>query len=1756
MKCKRLINYLLILILLASNISLTKPQLSNIAYATNSYVTKVYVDKARYNPSETATITVELSNSTESDWSGTLYLNIYHMETEVYSTSKNISIPAYSNSNESFTWITPSSDFKGYLVKVSTDSTDYKTTAIDVSSDWTRYPRYGYTSDFPTDETSTESTNKITELTRDYHINIFQFYDWMWRHDKNFKRTNGQVDDTWKDLFGRTISWETIQNQINAVHSQNAKAMAYQMSYAAREGYDAYNIKPKWGIYQDRNHSIQYNVDFGDDSTYLWLFNPANEEWQNYIINEYKDAVNTASFDGIQIDQMGQRDNVFDYFGRPLYLNDSFSDFVNEAKSQLTTNNSNKNYITFNVVDGTVDGWALNDISKNADTDFDFSEIWWKSNSYNDIKNYIEQFRTNNGSKALVLAAYMNYNDNTGTKYEAEYATLVNVGVNNNHSGYTGSGFVDQFAEENDSVEFTINVPEDGLYPLVFRYSNDTGNTATRNLYIDEETSPRTTLSFKDLENWDTWSHDVFYTTYLTVGTHTIKLQYDSENSGAINLDSLTLGEFDENSVRLANATFAASGAYHIELGANKYHATMLAHEYYPQISKTMRSSLRNTMMEYYDFITAYENLLFDSDINYGDGGTQFVSIENEEITGSGENGKIWFVIREKENYEILHLINLTNENDTQWRNPTNQPIFKNNINIKYYIGPNANITGVYVASPDFNQCVTQSLQYSIGSDSNGYYVSFTVPKLEYWDMIYIKRSFSTPNNEIYEAENALKTNVSTNTNHTGYSGTGFVDQFGEKGDSVSFSIKVDEDKDYTLKFRYANDTGYKATRALFVDGKFRGIVYFNDLENWDTWGIAEIGVHLKPGIHQIVLLYGEYENYAINLDYLKVEDKIEYARSLYISDWNDTIAIWKDSLTRIIDTRQKGPRIDELRYSLDWSTNQIVDYSGFFRDETNNVKYTQIQNFDAQGWFDSNGVCNTNYFRYNGNSLPVNIKRDYAMIPNEDFMVVRYNIQNPGTSSITFNILDALHVNNKTGSGTNISAYYDSERNSIIVNMTNAGQYFIGLSSFSSIDQYQVGDDTNTDISSSTCSPWYTFDNDGTLKNNTSITTSDISVAMRKSVTIPAQSSETIYFLLSISDTIENLESAIDKARSQTGEYWFNKIANDYTAWLNSGIRTNFEDEFLNTAYDRSLIAIKNAIQPTSGAMPATTNPSSYGYKVWARDSAVTAMALDASGHVEEAEKYWYWLANRQNEDGTFYTCFDIWTNEWIPFVEPEHDSIGMFLVGAYRHYKNTGNTEFLNNIWPAYKKSADFIMNNISSNGFGPADCSIWEENIEYNAFTQALYVAGLDAAQIMAKAKGLQDLADSYNGAASTIRSAIQRDSTDYTYKGLWNVSEKRFNRAVSTDNNEVTLHDSSSNVLISYGIIDAQSSRAKSHIDAIIEALGHDTYGIARYDNDGFYHNKPWDPGGDEALEEEPSWPQMAMWVAMYEIQSGNEAYKANALRRLKWFTERTAKGYMPQGEAVSNVTLKPAISTMVEPITGASYILTALAYLDNYDMKILPPQYNAGVHKSLNVSSATNGDWDQWWNVPYYKDAIGDILVNDVNYDIDRVYISNDDDNLYIRIDTVGTELPGFDESEKFAVHIYSEDFNGTASTSRSTAMYGAALSRDMNFMVGRWSDSFDFARFTAGASGWDWSENITSVIAPQWETTSGRIEIVIPFSKLSSSGSVSDGSWANLDIILVKQTDATLNIWNEVDSISIHYRKTNSNTQWLWGNVD
>ncbi|WP_052088490.1 discoidin domain-containing protein [Paenibacillus wynnii] len=123
--------------------------------------------------------------------------------------------------------------------------------------------------------------------------------------------------------------------------------------------------------------------------------------------------------------------------------------------------------------------------------------------------------------------------------YEAEAAALSSgAKINTDHTGYTGTGFVDGYLASGATTTFTVNAASAGNYDAALRYANASGSTKTVSLYVNGTKIKQTSLV--NLANWDTWSTKI-ETVALTAGVNTITYKYDSTDTGNVNLDNLNV---------------------------------------------------------------------------------------------------------------------------------------------------------------------------------------------------------------------------------------------------------------------------------------------------------------------------------------------------------------------------------------------------------------------------------------------------------------------------------------------------------------------------------------------------------------------------------------------------------------------------------------------------------------------------------------------------------------------------------------------------------------------------------------------------------------------------------------------------------------------------------------------------------------------------------------------------------------------------------------------------------------------------------------------------------------------------------------------------------------------------------------------------------------------------------------------------------------------------------------------------------------
>lgn len=122
-----------------------------------------------------------------------------------------------------------------------------------------------------------------------------------------------------------------------------------------------------------------------------------------------------------------------------------------------------------------------------------------------------------------------------------------------------------------------------------------------------------------------------------------------------------------------------------------------------------------------------------------------------------------------------------------------------------------------------------------------------------------------------YEAEHAEQANVAVNTDHEGYYGEGFVDQFASEGCAVTFTVNSDGDT-ALLDIRYSAGAE-AAQRTLLVNGESI-VLDLPKTQDWDSWNTVSVPVELVPGQNTITISYQAGNFAGINLDCISLRNQ------------------------------------------------------------------------------------------------------------------------------------------------------------------------------------------------------------------------------------------------------------------------------------------------------------------------------------------------------------------------------------------------------------------------------------------------------------------------------------------------------------------------------------------------------------------------------------------------------------------------------------------------------------------------------------------------------------------------------------------------------------------------------------------------------------------------------------------------------------------------------------------------------------------
>ncbi|MFD8492204.1 PQQ-dependent sugar dehydrogenase [Amycolatopsis sp. NPDC059657] len=103
-----------------------------------------------------------------------------------------------------------------------------------------------------------------------------------------------------------------------------------------------------------------------------------------------------------------------------------------------------------------------------------------------------------------------------------------------------------------------------------------------------------------------------------------------------------------------------------------------------------------------------------------------------------------------------------------------------------------------------------------------------------------------------YQSESATIGQGVVESNHAGYTGSGFVNFDNVTGSYVEYSVNAAQAGSYTVTFRYANGTTADRPLAVTVDGGNAGTVSFPGTGAWTTWVTKDLKVNLTAGVNKI----------------------------------------------------------------------------------------------------------------------------------------------------------------------------------------------------------------------------------------------------------------------------------------------------------------------------------------------------------------------------------------------------------------------------------------------------------------------------------------------------------------------------------------------------------------------------------------------------------------------------------------------------------------------------------------------------------------------------------------------------------------------------------------------------------------------------------------------------------------------------------------------------------------------------------------
>ncbi len=348
-------------------------------------------DRSCYRPGEAAQITITVEHAGPTRTRGVLRLALTHLATTISEQHVEITLaPGMTSTGIPLTL--PVAAPRGYGLDVTLfDEHGHPIAegsgALDVLERWSQAPRYGFVADFPPGMAAGEISARADALCR-YHLNVVQFYDWMWRHYRLLPPT-----EEFTDALGRALSLATVRARIASVQARGAAALAYGAVYGAEPEFaDAH---PELALFDESGQRISLDRLF-----YIMDISP-DSPWVPLIVGEFARAVRELGFDGIHLDQYGFPKTARRADGTQIDVSMLFPPLIERAREAVAAARPGAGVI-FNAVGN----WPIETVAPTSQ-DAVYIEVWPPDETYADLIRLVHDAKRLSGGKPVILAAYL-----------------------------------------------------------------------------------------------------------------------------------------------------------------------------------------------------------------------------------------------------------------------------------------------------------------------------------------------------------------------------------------------------------------------------------------------------------------------------------------------------------------------------------------------------------------------------------------------------------------------------------------------------------------------------------------------------------------------------------------------------------------------------------------------------------------------------------------------------------------------------------------------------------------------------------------------------------------------------------------------------------------------------------------------------------------------------------------------------------------------------------------------------------------------------------------------------------------------------------------------------------------------------------------------------------------------------------------------------------------------------------------------------